>query len=76
MYKGNTREFIEKLAEYVERTYGLRLSYDRSGRHKDAWLFHANGRYLYPDSYAFDTEDFEEQVYRAVNWVLTVKGII
>ena len=64
------KDFVDKVKQHVRNKYDITLYYGKSGRWPGYWLFYCGRHSSYPESYVCDNEDFEQQVYNAVNWIL------
>lgn len=67
MYKGNMRDFVEKVDIYLRREYDCMLSYIYTSNTQHLIAFFEPGAYSAPGYEVFDREDFEQQVYDYVN---------
>jgi hypothetical protein len=71
MYRGNMYEFAEKLFQYVKRNYSATMELRKSGNHPGMWYICCDNVGLdYPYAYGTDSEDFEEQLFKATNYIL------
>ena len=70
MYKGNVEDFANRVIDYIRETYDVRLNFYPSTQYPKHWYLSDGIHRTYPDCYVQDTESFEDDIYRAVNWIL------
>ena len=71
MYKGNIIDFSDRLIAHVRNTYGICLSFQKSIKYANCWFLCETGTApKYPENYVRDIENFEQQCYTSVNFIL------
>lgn len=70
MYKGNIGDFCQKVCDYVYEKHGLLLRPKQSYRTDYTYFWTSEIPSEFPGSYAYEDENFEDNVYKAINYIL------